>query len=95
MGGSSHLILLVGVWLALLGLFFWMVVRPHRKRISEHQQLMEGLGRGDRIVTAGGLYGHIVGLQEKTVTLEIAKGVQVVLDRRAIRRKCGEGEEDE
>jgi len=94
MNDTSHLILLVGVWLALLGLFYWMVVRPHRQRVSQHQQLMGSLDRGDRVVTAGGLYGEIVGLQEKTVTLEIAKGVQVVLDRRAIRRKCGEGDED-
>ena len=90
MGDISHIELLVGIWAALLALFFWTVVRPHTRRMSEHKRLMESIGRGDRIVTAGGIYGHVVGLQEKTVTLEIDKGVQVVLDRRAIRRKCGE-----
>jgi preprotein translocase subunit YajC len=86
-----HLALMVGLWFVLLGLFFWLVVRPHKRRVAEHQKLMEDVQRGDRVVTAGGLYGYIVGLQEKTVTLEIDKGVQVTLDRRAIRRKCGEG----
>jgi preprotein translocase subunit YajC len=94
MGNYSHLALMVGLWFVLLGFFFWMVVRPHKRRVAEHQKLMQDVQRGDRIVTAGGLYGHIVGLQEKTVTLEIDKGVQVVLDRRAIRRKCGEGDDE-
>jgi len=91
MSDITHLALMGGLWLALLGFFFWMVVRPHKRRVAEHQKLMQDVERGDRVVTAGGLYGHIVGLQEKTVTLEIDKGVQVTLDRRAIRRKCGDG----
>jgi len=94
MNDIPHLALMVGLWFVLLGLFFWMVVRPHKRRVAEHQKLMQDVERGDRIVTAGGLYGYIVGLQEKTVTLEIDKGVQVTLDRRAIRRKCGEGESE-
>jgi len=94
MSDIPHLVLMVGVWFALLGLFFWMVVRPHKRRVAEHQKLMQDVQRGDRIVTAGGLYGYVVGLQEKTVTLEIDKGVQVTLDRRAIRRKCGQGEDE-
>jgi len=94
MTNTTHLVLLVGVWLAALAFFFWTVLRPQRKRAAEHQKLMEGLERGDRVVTVGGIYGYIVGLQEKTVTLEVAKGVQIVLDRRAIRRKCGEGGEN-
>jgi preprotein translocase subunit YajC len=93
MNDIPHLALMVGLWLALLGFFFWMVVRPHKRRVAEHDKLMQAVERGDRIVTAGGLYGHVVGLQDKTVTLEIDKGVQVTLDRRAIRRKCGEGED--
>ena len=94
MNDIQHLILLVVVWLGILGLFFWMVIRPHRKRVAEHQQLVASIQRGDRIVTAGGLYGYVVGIQEKTLTLEIAKGVHVVLDRRAVRRKCGDGDDD-
>ncbi len=94
MNDITHLALMGVLWLALLGFFFWMVVRPHKRRVAEHNKLMQEVGRGDRVVTAGGLYGHIVGLQEKTVTLEIDKGVQVTLDRRAIRRKCGEGDDE-
>lgn len=94
MSDISHIFILIGLWLGLLAAFFLMVVRPHKKRMAEHQQLIASIERGDRIVTAGGLYGYVVGLQEKTVTLEIAKGVQVILDRRAIRRKCGDGDDD-
>jgi preprotein translocase subunit YajC len=90
---SQHGPLLL-IWIAVLAFLFWMTWRPHRKRVAEHQKLMESLQRGDRIVSAGGIYGTIVGLQDKTVTLEIDKGVQVRLDRRAVRRRLGDKEDE-
>jgi len=95
MHGTSQWVYLIVGWLALLGLFFWLSWRPHKRRLAEHQKLMDSLERGDRVVTAGGIYGTIVGLQEKTVTLEIDKNVQVRLDRRAVRRRLGDKDEGE
>jgi len=93
MDDFTRLIVYAILWLGILALFFWVMIRPQRRRVAEHKELIAGLARGDRVVTAGGLHGEIVALQEKTVTLEVAKGVQIRLDRRAVRRRYGEENE--
>lgn len=90
MDDFSRLILYLLLWFGILALFFWLVIRPQRRRVAEHRELTESLARGDRIVTAGGIHGEIVALQERTVTLEVAKGMQIKLDRRAVRRRYGD-----
>lgn len=93
MDDFTRLIIYAILWLGILALFFWVMIRPQRRRVAEHKELIEALARGDRVVTAGGMHGEIVALQEKTITLEVAKGVQVRLDRRAVRRRYGEEDE--
>ena len=93
MDDFTRLIVYAILWFGILALFFWVLIRPQRRRAAEHKALIEGLARGDRVVTAGGVHGEIVALQEKTVTLEVAKGVQLRLDRRAVRRRYGEEDE--
>ena len=73
-------------WIAVLVLFFWLVIRPKRRDLAKHKELIESLQRGDRIITAGGIHGEIVGLQEKTVTVRIAPEVEITLERRAVRK---------
>jgi preprotein translocase subunit YajC len=75
------------LWVLLLAAFFYFIIRPKRVAVAQHKEFLAGLKRGDKIVTAGGLHGDIVGLQEDTVTLHIAPGVDITLDRRAVRRR--------
>ncbi|MFQ5352773.1 MAG: preprotein translocase subunit YajC [Candidatus Binatia bacterium] len=65
----------------ILGVFYFLLVRPQQKRAKEHRNLIEGLKRNDAVVTSGGLYGRIVELSEKVVTLEIAPNVKVRYQR--------------
>lgn len=81
------------LWVLLLAAFFYFIIRPKRVAVTQHKEFLAGLKRGDKIVTAGGVYGEIVGLQEDTVTLRIAPDVEITLDRRAVRRRQrGEGQ---
>ena len=65
--------------------FLWLVVmRPQKRRRMEQQQMLASLHVGDEILTAGGIYGHITGLREDEVTLEIAPQLEVRVARRAI-----------
>jgi preprotein translocase subunit YajC len=80
---------IVLIILALL-VFWQVVVRPTQTRQQKHQELVKTISVGDRVITAGGIYGRILNLGEKTVGLEIAKGITVTFDRRAIRRLQGE-----
>ena len=65
------------------GLWFFMI-RPQQKRQKEHQALLSNLGKGDEVVTSGGILGRVKDVNEQFVTVEIAKGVDVRLQKHAI-----------
>jgi len=56
------------------GLMYFVMIRPQRKRQQEHQHLIEELKRGDRVVTAGGIYGAIESISEDSVTIKVESG---------------------
>ncbi len=58
----------------IFGLMYFVMSRPQRKRQKEHQQLIEELKRGDRVVTAGGIYGVIESISEDSVTIKVESG---------------------
>ena len=71
--------------LLLLAVVFYVVLlRPEQKRRREHTQMVAALKRGDRVVMASGIHGRVTGVAEKVVTVEIARNVQVEVDRSAI-----------
>jgi len=57
-----------------LGLMYFVMIRPQRKRQKEHQQLIEELKRGDRVVTAGGIYGAIESISDDSVIIKVESG---------------------
>jgi preprotein translocase subunit YajC len=69
---------------ALVGVFYLILFRPEQKRRREHERMVAALKRGDRVVLASGIHGRVTGVADKTVTVEIARGVQVEVDRSAI-----------
>ncbi|MBI4161255.1 MAG: preprotein translocase subunit YajC, partial [Acidobacteria bacterium] len=54
-----------------------------------HQELLRQLRQGDRVVTAGGMYGTVVGVSESVVTLRIAEGVKVEFQKASVAEKAG------
>ncbi len=58
----------------LFGIMYLVMIRPQRKKQREHQQLVEELKRGDRVVTAGGIYGAIESISEDSVTIKVESG---------------------
>lgn len=75
----------------LIGLaFYFLIIRPQRKRQSEQQALLRRVSPGDEVVTIGGFHGTIVDLDEDTMDLEIAPGVVVTMARNAISKTMTE-----
>ncbi len=68
----------------LLILFYFMLIRPQMKRAKEHRNLLSSLNKGDEVVTNGGLAGKIREVGENFILLEIAKDVQVRLQKSAV-----------
>lgn len=65
-------------------LFYFMILRPQQKQQKERQAMLDSLKKGDKIVTAGGIYGEIVALKEDYVTLKIADKVEIKMARSGI-----------
>ena len=71
--------------LAILFAFFWFFVAlPQRRRGSDHTKMQDALDTGDEVITAGGLHGEVVEVDESVLRVEIAPGTVVRVDRRAI-----------
>lgn len=73
-------------------MFYYMVIMPAKRRQKAHQDLVAAIQEGDEIISVGGIYGRITKLRDDSVDVEVAPGVKVKFDRRAIRRKAGDKE---
>lgn len=75
------------VWVQMLPLvlifvvFYFLLIRPQTKKAKEHREMIAKLQAGDEVVTAGGILGRIVEQSDAFVTLEIANGVQIKVQR--------------
>lgn len=65
-------------------LFYLILWRPQAKRAKEHRELVGGLSKGDEVLTSGGILGRITKVSDDYVTVEIAEGVEVNLQKSAI-----------
>jgi len=77
-GGQFQFALLMAAFIAL---FYFMLIRPQQKRAKEHQALVSKLATGDEVVTTGGLLGRVTEVGDPFVTLEIAEGVRVKVQK--------------
>src|SRR4051794_27877252 len=68
-------------------LLWLLVIRPQRQRVRAQQALLQSLEVGDEVVTAGGMLGTVVAMDDETVTVEIAPGTAVRMLRPAITRR--------
>ena len=73
------------VYFALLALaFFFLIVRPQRRRVTAHRTFVASLELGDDVVTTGGIYGTVRALRGVAVELEIAPGIVITVARAAV-----------
>jgi preprotein translocase subunit YajC len=70
--------------LLIVVVFYFFMIRPQMKRQKETRKFRESLAKGDKVVTTGGIYGKIVEVKETTIILEIAKDVNIVVDKNGI-----------
>lgn len=68
----------------IIGGFWFFLMRPQQKRQKEHQQLLSNLAKGDEVATSSGILGRVTEVGEQFVTVEIAKGVEVKLQKQAV-----------
>ena len=77
--------------IVIFAVFWFLLIRPQQKRQKEHKALVEGLSKGDEVVTNGGLLGKITKVGDNFVTLEIADGLKVQVQRMAVAQLMPKG----
>ena len=83
MGQYGTVIMLV----ALFGIFYFMLIRPQQKKQKEHQEMLDQLKVGDRVLTQGGILGKITGFRDPFVVLEVQEKVRIKVLRSSVSTK--------
>lgn len=65
------------------GIIYFLMVRPNKKRMAEYKKMLDSLKEGNRVMAAG-IYGTIKKVNEKTIELEVAKGVVIEVNKNAV-----------
>jgi preprotein translocase subunit YajC len=80
MGNYGQFILPV----VLLGLMYFMMIRPQQQAAKKRTEMLNALSSGTEVVTIGGLHGTITAIDDKTVRLKVASGIELTFNRAAI-----------
>ena len=78
--GWSSILMIV---LMFVVIYFFMI-RPQQKRQKEIKKFRESIKTGDKVITAGGIYGKVKDVKETTITLEIADNVRITIDKNSV-----------
>jgi len=78
---------------AIFAIFYFLMIRPQQKRQKEVQKMLSGIKKGDRVVTASGLYGTVAGIKDDVVVLQIADNVKVEMVKSAVTGVTAQGSE--
>ena len=85
-GGLANLIFL-GL---LIGIFYFILIRPQKRRVEQHRQLVNSVGLGDDVLTIGGIYGTVAALRDDDVELEVSPGTKIRVAKSAIARRLAD-----
>jgi preprotein translocase subunit YajC len=78
---GSPLMSFVVPMVVMVGIFYFLLIRPQQKKAKEHKALLDNLKEGDLIITSGGMIGTIVSIDDQIVNLEIADRVRIKVGR--------------
>ena len=85
-GGGSGAVVQLLFFAAIFAIFYFLLIRPQQKQKADRQRMVDGLKRGDRVVTTSGIHGTVTAMTEQTMTLRVADQVKLDFDRSAVGR---------
>jgi preprotein translocase subunit YajC len=91
-GAFDYLNSLLIPTMLIIGIMYFLMIRPQQKRLKEHQAMVATLRRGDTVVTSGGIIGKVARVDEQEVQIEIAEGVKIKVVRSTISEVRGKPE---
>lgn len=91
-GAGQNSSVFMFVWLGLMvALFYFMLIRPQKRREKERQELLNTVKTGERVLFGGGILGVVANVKEKTLIVKIADGVKVEIVRGAVSQVLDKG----
>jgi preprotein translocase subunit YajC len=72
------------VWVLVIVLIYFMIIKPQRKQQKLRQEMLSNLKVGDNVVTLGGIHGKIVRITDDIIKLEVAENVRLKMQREAV-----------
>jgi preprotein translocase subunit YajC len=85
-GGGQNVTFLISLVL-MVGIFYFLLIRPQQRRVRQQRDLVDSLGVGDEVVTIGGMFGTIFEMNDESVTLDVGSGTRIRFVKQAIARK--------
>lgn len=83
-GGLQSSLMSMLPLILMFGVLYFVMIRPQMKKQKEHRSMIDALAKGDEVATGGGLLGKVAKLGETTLTLEVAPGVEIQMQRSAV-----------
>lgn len=71
-------------FIVMFALLYFMMIRPQMKRQREHKAMMDAIGKGDEVVTAGGILGRVTKVTDTYITLEVAPNTEITLQKASV-----------
>ena len=85
-GGQSSLMPMIIMWTAIIAIFYFLLIRPQKKAQDRHKAMVEGLQKGNQVMTDGGIIGQVIHLKEDRVTIKTANDTRIEVARGKIAR---------
>ncbi len=74
----------IGLIVLLIAVFYFFMIRPQNKKQKEIKKFREGIQKGSKVITAGGIFGTVREVKENHFVLEIAEGVKISIDKGSV-----------
>jgi preprotein translocase subunit YajC len=98
-GGGTQLITMLVTFGLIIVVFYFLVIRPQNKKQKDAKKMLEGLRKGDKVVTIGGMHGYVESVKDNDVLVKVDENVKVKFNKSAIatvlERKDDSGETKE
>jgi preprotein translocase subunit YajC len=88
-GGAQSGLMNIVPLVFMFAIFYFLLIRPQQKKAKEHRAMLETLKKGDAVVTAGGIHGKVISVEDAIVILEVAPGVNIKVTKGHIAGPAG------
>jgi preprotein translocase subunit YajC len=94
-GGTQSLVGGFAPFIIIIGIFYFLLIRPQQKQAKDHKNMLGALKKGDEVVTNGGIIGRIYAVTDKVLTIEVAKDVRLRVQKSAVQGRFSENPADD